>query len=173
MSQANASAIKRRAGLANAPVSTTTQQQQSGTQSTTGGNGLTLQQVISLLDKRLIAVEQFTKEKKEEAKAVSFQSNVNQEETPLNNNLNEILDEFNNRFLLLAQEMGELKDIVLKLQSYTMEVNKSLFNERIKILSDLGNFTTDNEIESSQFTVQNNDSGLSGSNDNLIAVEEI
>jgi hypothetical protein len=34
---------------------------------------------------------------------------------------------------------NSLKDIVMKLQSYTMEVNKMLVDERIHILSDLGN----------------------------------
>ena len=31
-----------------------------------------------------------------------------------------------------------MKDIVLKLQSYTMDVNKTLLQERINVFSDLG-----------------------------------
>jgi hypothetical protein len=50
-----------------------------------------------------------------------------------------IVDEFNNRFELIVTEINSLKDIVMKLQSYTMEVNKMLVDERIHILSDLGN----------------------------------
>jgi hypothetical protein len=49
----------------------------------------------------------------------------------------EVLDEINNRFELLAGEVAELKDILIKLQSYTMEVNKRLVDERIHILSDV------------------------------------
>jgi hypothetical protein len=49
----------------------------------------------------------------------------------------EVLDEINNRFELLAGEVAELKDILIKLQSYTMEVNKRLVDERIQILSDV------------------------------------
>jgi len=46
---------------------------------------------------------------------------------------------FFNRFELIVTEINSLKDIVMKLQSYTMEVNKMLVDERIHILSDLGN----------------------------------
>ena len=49
--------------------------------------------------------------------------------------------EYENRFAMLANEIAELKDIVLKLQSYTMEVNKMLMQERVQILSDLGSET--------------------------------
>ena len=49
----------------------------------------------------------------------------------------EVIDEINNRFELLAGEVAELKDILIKLQSYTMEVNKRLVDERIQILSDV------------------------------------
>jgi hypothetical protein len=50
-------------------------------------------------------------------------------------------EEYENRFAMLANEIAELKDIVLKLQSYTMEVNKTLMQERVQILSDLGSDT--------------------------------
>jgi hypothetical protein len=53
--------------------------------------------------------------------------------------MNVMADEFNSKFELLAGEVAELKDIVLKLQSYTMEVNKTLFEERIQVLSDMDN----------------------------------
>jgi hypothetical protein len=49
------------------------------------------------------------------------------------NDFNTIISEFNSRFELFAHEISELKDIVLKLQLYTMEVNKSLLEEREKI----------------------------------------
>jgi hypothetical protein len=40
---------------------------------------------------------------------------------------------------MIVEEVATLKDIVLKLQTYTMDVNKTLLEERINILSDLGN----------------------------------
>ena len=52
--------------------------------------------------------------------------------------LNEVLDDFNNRFMMLATEISQLKDVVMKLQSYTMDVNKMLLEERVNVLSDLG-----------------------------------
>jgi hypothetical protein len=53
-------------------------------------------------------------------------------------NLNEIIEDFQQKFLLLAEEINLIKDTLLKLQTYTMDVNKSLLEERINILSDLG-----------------------------------
>jgi hypothetical protein len=51
--------------------------------------------------------------------------------------LHEHLSEFNHRYELLATELMELKETVMKLQSYTMDINKALINERIQILSDI------------------------------------
>jgi hypothetical protein len=49
-----------------------------------------------------------------------------------------------------------MKDIVLKLQSYTMEVNKTLMEERINVFSDLGNIanlnTNDTELNANDLT---------------------
>lgn len=69
--------------------------------------GLTLPQVIALVDKRLIHLETNMVEK--------------------NNIPNE---EFENRFEILAEEISNIKEIVLKLQSYTMSVNKMLLDEK-------------------------------------------
>jgi len=94
---------------------------------------MTLQQVISTVDKRLSQLETIV------------QSNIDTNNNNNNTNANEssdlplIVDEFNNRFELIVTEINSLKDIVMKLQSYTMEVNKMLVDERIHILSDLGN----------------------------------
>ena len=54
--------------------------------------------------------------------------------------------------------MNSLKDIVMQLQTYTMSVNKALYDERINILSDLGNnvITTDNkELQSGSTPLEN------------------
>ena len=48
---------------------------------------------------------------------------------------NEVIEEYENRFDLIIQEINNLKDAMLKLQSFTMVVNKQLFEERINILS--------------------------------------
>jgi len=102
MSAANSAAKKRRAPQEQA---TSIPQQQQPQQSQ---NGLTLPQVISLIDQRLIKLE----------------SNGHQESS------NEDIEEFEKKFEILADEISSLKEIVLSLQSYTMAVNKILFDEK-------------------------------------------
>ena len=136
MSQANAAARKRRAGGATlqenaVPVQPMNQQAPKG--------GLTLPQVISLVDKRLVTLETFMKETQQTVPQP--QQTVPQQSTPQQSAseeaMNSLADEFNSKFEILAQEVADLKDIVLKLQSYTMEVNKTLYEERIQVLSDM------------------------------------
>ena len=99
-------------------------------------SGLTLPQVINVIDNRLITLETFMKESKQPASSVSF------EDSGLTN---DFMNEMQSRYEILAQEIGELKDIVLKLQTYTMDVNKALLEERIHILSDLGETGTNKD----------------------------
>jgi hypothetical protein len=135
MSRAIASARQRRAGVEPSsipsPISNVSQP-----------TGLTLPQVISLVDTRLIKLEQFMKETLENnssnnsSNSVSnieireSESNIDSSDPNQLTDLNDILEEYNNRFVLLAEEIGQLKDIVLKLQTYTMDVNKMLIEER-------------------------------------------
>ena len=49
----------------------------------------------------------------------------------------DIISEYEERFKVIAQEIGELKDVVYKLQTFTMDVNKALYDERVKILGDI------------------------------------
>ena len=93
--------------------------------------GLTLPQVIAVIDNRLIALETFVKNNQNQDQTSSVEEVV-----PFSN---DFMNEMQSRYEILAQEIGELKDVVLKLQTYTMDVNKTLLEERIHILSDLGN----------------------------------
>lgn len=146
MSRAIASARQRRAGI-EPPAST-----QISTPSPVPSNsGLTLPQVISLVDTRLIRLEQFMKDTQENnttyKPVVEFKdssSNIISAESDPDQltDLNEILEEYNNRFVLLAEEMAQLKDTIMKLQTYTMDVNKMLLEERVNVLSDLGSNTS-------------------------------
>lgn len=131
MSQANAAARKRRAGGATlqenaVPVQPMNQQAPKG--------GLTLPQVISLVDKRLVTLETFMKETQQ---TVPQPQQSTPQQSASEEAMNSLADEFNSKFEILAQEVADLKDIVLKLQSYTMEVNKTLYEERIQVLSDM------------------------------------
>jgi len=130
MSSSNAAAIRRRVGAQGVPAPVPTQSTSSAQSSTSTSSSapaqMTLQQVISTVDKRLTQLETI----------VQSNNNNNNNES---SDLPLVVDEFNNRFELIVTEINSLKDIVMKLQSYTMEVNKMLVDERIHILSDLGN----------------------------------
>jgi hypothetical protein len=151
MSQGLAAARKRRAPaslLPSNPPPTPTNGQQ---QPVTTGVGLTLPQVIALVDQRLTIVESFMRNMQSTERDVSnvFSSEVNQISASVQDNI--ILEEINSRYDLLAEEVINLKNIVLSLQSYTMEVNKTLMEERIRILSDVME-----PVESSSVAENNN-----------------
>ena len=129
MSNSIAAAKRRRAGITeSAPPPPPQQQQQNGMNS---GNGtiparLTFQQVISMLDARLIKLESGGDRPTGTAEGTD-ETNVS---------ISEYIAEMDNKFNMLVEEITNLKDIVMKLQSYTMDVNKMLTEERIHIMSE-------------------------------------
>lgn len=134
MSQSLASAKRRRAPAQEAPVNTTypSQQQQPTPSSSVG---LTLPQVIQIVDKRLTILEKFMSEVKPNIMNYGEQEDQQGEgeegegeEVALT--LTNVVEEFNQRYELLAEEIVNIKNIVLSLQSYTMDVNKMLLEER-------------------------------------------
>jgi hypothetical protein len=127
MSQALASARNRRAPGAQPPTPSVVPQ----SPSTPVGAGLTLPQVITLVDKRLVVLESFMNDSQ------SKRGDTTMKNAAPSNNVTAMLDEVNGRYDLLAEEIINLKNIVLNLQSYTMEVNKTLLEERVHILSDV------------------------------------
>jgi hypothetical protein len=127
MSRAIASARQRRAGLtAQEPPAPPAINQP------TPSAGLTLQQVISLIDTRLTKLEKSVTANDQSKPSVHFA------ESGPSDSISQILDDFNARFIILAEEMAQLKDTLMKLQTYTMDVNKMLLEERVNVLSDLG-----------------------------------
>lgn len=147
MSQANAAARKRRAGGATLQDNVAPTQTNNNLPQAPKG-GLTLPQVISLVDKRLVTLETFMKESQSNGNQSNGTKSSVSAETFATASVseaavNELADEFDAKFLLLAQELAELKDMVIKLQSYTMEVNKTLYEERINVLSDMGQLKDD------------------------------
>jgi hypothetical protein len=139
MSAANAAARKRRAP--NAIVDPPRPSTPSSTQPPAAG--LTLQQVIALIDKRLITLENHVKEQSVNPQPTSNGGDqVNhklamEQQMFFSQQLAELTEEFNSRYSILAEEIDNMKNMLLKLQSYTMEVNKTLLEERIRILSDV------------------------------------
>jgi hypothetical protein len=139
----NAAAIRRRATPPQTITPTPNNTNRSGappspTASASGSSQMTLPQVISTIDKRLIQLE-------------NVAGNAVTEETA---NLPLVVEEFNGRFEMIVTEINSLKDIVMKLQTYTMEVNKMLVDERIRVLSDLGNQSIIDDDTSSQEVLQ-------------------
>jgi hypothetical protein len=169
MSRAIASARQRRAGLS-APEPPAPPASSVNANKNAVPNGMTLQQVIALIDSRLIKLETFMKESSSSSQgssgSVHFSSNaassiLGQSIDMESSNLPQILDEYNSRFMLLAEEIASLKDTLMKLQGYTMDVNKMLLEERVNILSDLGD-------DKSMFVME--DASLAGGE---IVVEEV
>ena len=143
MSQANAAARKRRAGGATLQDNVAPTQTNNNLPQAPKG-GLTLPQVISLVDKRLVTLETFMKESQNNGtKTSSVSTELASASSASEEAVNQLADEFDSKFSMLAQELAELKDVVLKLQSYTMEVNKTLYEERITVLSDMGQLKDD------------------------------
>jgi len=138
MSRAVASAKQRRAGF------TPPEPPALSSPAPPPANGLTLPQVIALVDTRLIKLEKFMKDSLDGSvlpnpppleRSVSFAPDSSSGE---DTSITDVLQEYDNRFMLLAEEIAQLKDTLMKLQTYTMDVNKMLLEERVNVLSDLG-----------------------------------
>jgi len=136
--------------------------------------GLTLPQVISLVDKRLVTLETFMTETQNRSSNEILPTG---ETTPMISSTempsSEVLNEYNHRFELLAEEIGNLKHIVLSLQSYTMDVNKMLVEERVRVFSDMVMESTQSNSSSSLQIHENSENGAEdgdlGNHEEIIA----
>ena len=160
MSTSNSAAIRRRSSIVQpSPIQQTQQNNQSNNAAnaqsnttTTTNAGMTLPQVIAVIDKRLIILETFMKDEVNEKIAKKNEPNLLPIPEPDDSKVsredfNSVIDEYSHRFNILANEIAELKDIILKLQSYTMDVNKVLMDERIHNTSVINdNVSTNNPI---------------------------
>ena len=89
---------------------------------------MTLPQVLQLVDSRLLKLETIAKEQMEkESEPV--------EPPVIDESWKQILPEYESRFEMLLTEINDLKDVVMKLQSYTMDVNKTLLEERVHYMA--------------------------------------
>jgi hypothetical protein len=116
---------------------------------------LTLQQVISLVDSRLTNLEKNLIEIKSQPddNASVYQSTepeVKIDSEYISNIVHSViyehLNEFNSRYELLAGEIADLKNIIIGVQSYTLSINKTLLEERIKVMSNISISTEDFSI---------------------------
>ena len=133
MSSSNAAAIRRRvtAPKQTATVNTTPPPAPVQTQVREKQTGQTIQQFISTLDKRVVSLEE------------SINNTIKDSTEPT---VTDIIDEFNSRFDMFATELADIKDAMMKLQTYTMDVNKMLLDERIDILSEVNPNSTSNTV---------------------------
>jgi hypothetical protein len=97
------------------------QQQQMQPQQRMGTN-MTLQQSFDLVFNRLTILDKSVQQLQQGGGATDGATGGIDEAT-----INGIVEEFNSRTEILAGEIGELKDMLLKLQTYTLEVNQKLF----------------------------------------------
>lgn len=137
MSASNAAAVRRRVGNQNNPpipggASTTpSTSTQNNASVSTKQTGMTLQEVISHFNKKIQSLEETVSK----ISPTTSDSSTSGTSTPDSGELNVIFREFNDRFELFAQEIALMKDQLLKLQTYTMDVNKVLYEERVRVLS--------------------------------------
>ena len=137
MSASNAAAVRRRVGSQNNPpipggasMTYSTPTPNNSTASTKQ-TGMTLQEVISHFNKKIQSLEETVSK----ISPTTNGSSTSGTSTPNSGELNVIFREFNDRFELFAQEIALMKDQLLKLQTYTMDVNKVLYEERVRVLS--------------------------------------
>lgn len=116
-----------------------------GDMQTQSTQGMTLPQVISLIDKRLIQLELFSKNFQTSMKNGTVAGSTAVPEVNKDEIVNAVLEEFQSRFDVMAEEIAEMKQIVMHLQSYTMDVNKMLLSQ----LQQSGMFTLSNSENNS------------------------
>ena len=147
MSAANSAAKKRRAPPSTEPIRPPVSNMPGKAQPNVS-SGLTLPQVIALIDTRLVRLETVTK-------TLTDSSNS---ETPVMDSISpEIMEEFNTRFEIIAEEVANIKNIVINLQSYTMNVNKMLLQERKRefgVSSDEIELIPEEDVEEEELLVE-------------------
>jgi hypothetical protein len=71
----------------------------------------------------------------------NYLNNNNNQSQNINNTIDS--EEINTRFDIIVNEIADIKDMLLKLQTFTMEVNKALYDDRINVLSNIDNNSLD------------------------------
>ena len=104
---------------------------------------MSLQQALQLLNSRILQLEKKLEQSKtDSSNAESSSSSASLDVSSIEAIVkkvteSQVFEEFNHRYEVLASEILNLKHIVMKLQSYTLDINKTLVEERIQILSDI------------------------------------
>jgi hypothetical protein len=155
MSASNAAALRRRVGNQSNPPrpgggsATSSIPTSNNTTTSAKQSGMTLQEVISHFNKKIQSLEE---NMSNISPSTTNTGSTASGTTPAPNSdeLNVIFSEFNDRFELFAQEIALMKEQLLKLQTYTMDVNKVLYEERVRVLSnsESNNKMSSNDLDS-------------------------
>uniref|UniRef100_A0A6C0CML4 Uncharacterized protein n=1 Tax=viral metagenome TaxID=1070528 RepID=A0A6C0CML4_9ZZZZ len=94
---------------------------------------LSIPQLFQLVEKRIISLEERFKETNTNAN--NGNNNITEDilkdvATRINDHEQKIIEEYESRFEILATQLNDLKEVVLKLQMYTMDVNKVLLENQ-------------------------------------------
>lgn len=135
MSSANAAAIKRRVN--SIPSSDYSQRRDVNAYNNSSSSpvdtnvpansgGMTMQQVISVIDNRLVFLE----------KNISVKDDLADSQGTISDAMSVYIEDFNSRFELLAIEIDSIKTVVMNLQSYTMDVNRRLLDDKVIVAAE-------------------------------------
>ena len=117
----SAALAKKRRAVPQQPVQQpiqNTQSRQAASAAPSGRVPVTIPQMFALMERRISSVEKDVREylgTKEESESKDD-----------SDSFKKLTDEYESRFELLAIEMNSMKDLLMKLQSFTMDVNKVL-----------------------------------------------
>ena len=126
MSNSLASAKRRRANLQPETTSFPQPQQSQGSNQPQSQTKLTIPAYLSLLESRLLTLEKRVDGSDGTALMVEMDGPDGAKNTM---KITDYMEDMDKRFQMLAEEITNMKDIVLSLQRYTMEVNQNLLSQ--------------------------------------------
>jgi uncharacterized tellurite resistance protein B-like protein len=115
------------------------------------GTPLTIPQAVQLMELRMTSLENVVKDSLANAgtRTVAAASAADSTVYASMEELDQVVAEYDERFQIMAKEvaqvtteMAKFTEMFLQLQSYTMNVNKMLYEERVQLLSELAATTT-------------------------------
>lgn len=176
MSNSLASAKRRRANLQpeTTSVSQPQPQQSQGSNQPQSQTKLTIPAYLSLLESRLLTLEKRVDGSDGTALMVEMDGPDGAKNTM---KITDYMEDMDKRFQMLAEEITNMKDIVLSLQRYTMEVNQNLLSQmtstsdapQITNLDVTSGTTIDLSLESLQPPIEEPSSSLSAELKDLIS----
>ena len=177
MSNSLASAKRRRANLQPETTSVPQPQQSQGSNQPQSQTKLTIPAYLSLLESRLLTLEKRVDGSDGTALMVEMDGPDGAKNTM---KITDYMEDMDKRFQMLAEEITNMKDIVLSLQRYTMEVNQNLLSQmtstsdapQITNLDVTSGTTIDSSLESLQPPIEEPSSSLSAELKDLISNDD-